>query len=79
MGKKKLLDRLKEEIRRRNYSYSTEKIYCQWIIRYIRFHNSKHPSTLRETDVVRYLNFLANDLNVAASTQNQALWKNSAI
>jgi integron integrase len=73
MKEKKILSRLKEEIRRRNYSYSTEKIYSQWIVRYVRFHKFAHPRSLDEDDVVQYLNHLANGLNVAASTQNQAL------
>lgn len=73
MKKKKLTTRLREEIRRRNYSYSTEKIYVQWVARFIRFHNLTHPKNLTERDVVSYLNYLANRLNVAASTQNQAL------
>ncbi len=65
--------RLSEEIRRRNYSYSTEKIYAQWIVRFVRFHKFAHPKSLSEEDVVAYLNHLAKNLNVAASTQNQAL------
>lgn len=73
MKKKKLLARLREEIRRRNYSYSTEKIYSQWIVRFVRFHNYTHPDKMAEPEVVSYLNYLANQLNVAASTQNQAL------
>jgi integron integrase len=73
MAKKKLLTLLKEEIRRRNYSYRTEKTYSQWIIRYVRFHGVKHPATLKEEHVVAFLNNLANQKNVAASTQNQAL------
>jgi len=73
MKKKKLIDQLTEEIRRRNYSYSTEKTYSQWIVRFVRFHNYTHPKFLKENDVVSFLNYLANDLNVAASTQNQAL------
>lgn len=73
MKEKKILSRLKEEIRRRNYSYSTEKIYAQWIVRFVRFHKFAHPNSLSEENVVAYLNHLANNLNVAASTQNQAL------
>lgn len=73
MKKKKLLTQLREEIRRRNYSYRTEKTYVQWIIRYVRFHDLKHPSVLSEIEVVEFLNNLANNKNVAASTQNQAL------
>lgn len=73
MKSKKLLVQLKEEIRRRNYSYSTEKSYCQWIVRYVRFHGLRHPIELDHTHVVTFLNDLANQKNVAASTQNQAL------
>lgn len=73
MKKKKLLTQLKEEIRRRNYSYRTEKTYAQWIVRFVRFHGLQHPATLNETHVVAFLNHLANQKNVAASTQNQAL------
>ena len=73
MKDKKILARLKEEIRRRNYSYRTEKTYCQWVVRYVRYNNFKHPINLNESHVVSFLNDLANRKNVAASTQNQAL------
>lgn len=73
MKKQKLLDQLRQEIRRRNYSYSTEKAYRQWVIRYVRFNNMTHPEKLSGNDVVQYLNYLANECHVAASTQNQAL------
>ena len=73
MSKRKLLDRIKREVKRRNYSYSTEKTYCQWVIRYVRYHNLTHPRELGNRDIVRYLNYLANECNLAASTQNQAL------
>ena len=69
----KLLDRLKQEIRRRNYSYSTEKNYSRWVVRYIRFHEITHPKFLSEKEIVAFLNYLSNEKNVAASTQNQAL------
>lgn len=73
MAEKKLLIKLKEEIRRRNYSYKTEKAYSQWIVRYVKFHGLKHPVDMDESHVVSFLNHLANKRNVAASTQNQAL------
>jgi integron integrase len=44
-----------------------------WIKRYIIFHGKKHPSEMGTDHVSRFLTHLANDLNVAASTQNQAL------
>lgn len=73
MGKSKLLTQVREEIRRRNYSYKTEQSYTSWIKRYIRFNGTVHPVELNDKDVERYLNYLANERNVAASTQNQAL------
>jgi len=73
MAKIKLMDRVRTEIRRRNYSYATEKAYSQWIIRYIKFHRLEHPEKLYEKDVVSFLNWLAVKRSVAASTQNQAL------
>lgn len=69
----KLLDRLRQEIRRRNYSYSTEKNYSRWVVRYIQFHDITHPKYLGEKEIVAYLNYLSNERNVSASTQNQAL------
>jgi len=73
MTKRKLLDRIRREIRRRNYSYSTEKTYCQWVVRFVRYHKLTHPEDLGSRDIVQYLNFLANECNLSASTQNQAL------
>lgn len=73
MAKKKLLTLLNEEIRRRNYSYRTQKTYSQWVVRYVKFHRLRHPAQLNKGHVVDFLNFLANKKNVAASTQNQAL------
>jgi len=69
----KLLDKMRQEIRRRNYSYSTEKRYSEWTKQYIRFHDNKHPNELQEKDIVDFLNHLVKTRDVAASTQNQAL------
>lgn len=69
----KLLDKVRQEIRRRSYSYSTEKRYSEWIKQYIKFHNNKHPNELQEKDIVDFLNHLVKTRDVAASTQNQAL------
>jgi integron integrase len=73
MGKSKLLDEVRKEIRRRNYSYRTEQAYTSWIIRYVKFHGTVHPKKLGDKEVEQFLNHLANEKNVAASTQNQAL------
>ncbi len=60
MAKKKILSLLKVVIRRRNYSFRTEKTYSQWIVRNVRFHGVKNPATLNEEHVVDFLNHLAN-------------------
>ena len=73
MAKSKLLEKVREEIRRRNYSYRTEKAYIRWIVRYVKFHEYSHPLRMGKDEVVGFLNWLANERNVAASTQNQAL------
>ena len=45
----------------------------QWIIRFIKFNQYKHPENMNEMHVQSYLNYLAVKLNMAAATQNQAL------
>jgi site-specific recombinase XerD len=73
MAKSKLLQQVREEIRRRNYSYRTEKLYVRWIVRFVKFCGIKHPLTIKPEEVERFLTHLAVEENVAASTQNQAL------
>jgi integron integrase len=69
----KLLDRVRQTCRRRQYSYHTETAYVRWIIRFVRFHETTHPRHLDADDVRAFLNHLATARQVAASTQNQAL------
>src|SRR5438477_3520657 len=70
---KKLLERVRDVIRLKHYSLRTERTYCDWIERFIRFHQMRHPSEMGAADVGAFLTHLARDGNVAASTQNQAL------
>jgi integron integrase len=69
----KLLDRVRRTCRRRQYSYHTEKAYVRWITRFVRFHDTTHPRHLDADAVRTFLDYLATDRHVAASTQNQAL------
>jgi len=73
MAKTKLLDQVRQEIRRRNYSYKTEQAYISWIVRFVKYHGMVHPKELEDRNVENFLNHLANSRNVAAGTQNQAL------
>ena len=67
-----LLELVRARIRFRHYSLRTEQAYADWIRRFVRFHGNRHPSALGHDEVVRFLTHLATELNVAASTQNQA-------
>ena len=69
----KLLQRLAEATRVRNYSYRTEQAYVMWVRQYIKFHKLKHPEDMGEAEVARFLNFLTIEKEVAPNTQNQAL------
>lgn len=69
----RLLDQMRNAIRRLHYSHRTEESYIHWIKRFIYFHGKRHPDFLGEAEVTASLNHLAEERNVAAATQNQAL------
>jgi integrase len=71
--KKKLLDLVRDVMRLKHYSLRTERTYCDWITRFIRFHQMRHPAEMSEAEVGEFLTDLARSGNVSASTQNQAL------
>ena len=54
------------------YSPRTEQAYVDWIKRFIRFHGVRHPQEMGADEVKAFLSHLATQMNVAASTQNQA-------
>lgn len=70
---KRLLDQVRDVMRLKHYSLRTERSYCEWIERFIRFHRMRHPREMSEAEVSAFLTHLARDGQVAASTQNQAL------
>ena len=45
---KKLLDEVRGALRARCMSRRTEHAYVQWIIRYAKFHDLRHPRDLGE-------------------------------
>ena len=73
MPKIRLLDRVRESIRVRQYRTSTEKSYTAWIRRYILFHGKQHPSGMEKPEIEAFLTHLAVNRRVSPSTQNQAL------
>ena len=69
----RLLEQVHEAVRRRYFSRRTEEAYGHWIKRFIYFSGRRHPVVLGEAEVTAFLNHLAAERKVAASTQNQAL------
>ncbi|MEM1181667.1 MAG: integron integrase [Acidobacteriota bacterium] len=69
----RLLDEIRAKLRLLHRSRRTEKSYVGWIRRYIRFHGTRHPREMDEKEVSAFLTHLADQRNVSASTQKQAL------
>ena len=68
------MDALKTEIRSRHYSIRTETAYLDWVRCFIAFHGYPDPKSIDATAAVKeYLDYLAVERKVSASTQNQAL------
>jgi hypothetical protein len=71
-AKKKLLDLVRDKVRFKHYSYSTERTYIHWIKHYIIFHGKKHPIEMGKVEIETFLTFLATKKRVSPTTQNQA-------
>src|SRR2546423_3610288 len=69
----RLLEQVRDAVRRRHYSERTEEAYVHWIKRFIYFSGKRHPADMGGEDVTAFLNYLARERTVAAATQNQAL------
>lgn len=69
----RLMDQVSTVCRRRHFSRRTEEAYRFWIRKYIYFHGIKHPRDLGVEGIAPYINFLAVEKHVAATTQSQAL------
>jgi len=67
------MDRVSQVCRRRHLSRRTEEAYRYWIRRYIYFHAKQHPVAVGAIGITPFINHLASDKKVAASTQSQAL------
>jgi hypothetical protein len=51
--KRKHLDIVRDKIRVKHYSLSTEKTYVYWIIYFIIFHNKKHPVNMGKVEICK--------------------------
>jgi integron integrase len=69
-----LVEAVKTEVRSRHFSYRTETAHLDWVRRFTAFHGYADPRRLDAPAAVKtYLDYLAVEREVAASTQNQAL------
>ncbi len=71
--RKGLLSALRQELRVRHRSLATEQAYVAWVRRFVTFHDGRHPREMGRAEIEAFLNHLAVEQQVAASTQNQAL------
>ena len=58
-AKPRLLDQVREGIRTRHFSPSTESAYIGWIRRFILHHNKRHPREMGEGEIGQFLSNLA--------------------
>ena len=70
---KKLMEVMHDVFRAEHYAYRTEETYIKWIKRYIQHFDNRHPRELGASEIQGFLTFLATQLHVSASSQNQAL------
>jgi len=68
------MDQVRQFLSYHHYSYRTEQTYCDWLIRFVKFHSNQwHPKDMGKTEIEAFLSHLATNRKVAASTQRQAL------
>lgn len=72
-GEPRLLDVVRDRVRRLGLAARTEQAYVGWIRRFILAHGKRHPRDMGKQEVEAFLTVLASRDRVAAATQNQAL------
>jgi len=70
----RLMDQVRQVLRYHHYAYRTEQTYCDWILRFIKFHGCKtHPKDMGKSEIDSFLSNLATHGKVSAATQRQAM------
>ena len=62
-----------QPLRLNGYAYETEKAYIDWVLKFIRFHNKRHPEEMGNEEISRFLNNSTIRYNWSPSTQKTAL------
>ena len=65
-----LIQRYREELQVRHYARRTVNTYVQWLRRFLRFHQLRHPREMGSAEVNASVTHLAVEGQVSASTQN---------
>jgi integron integrase len=69
----RLLDQLRERLRYRHCSLSTERSYVYWVRLFVRRSGMRHPKDMGAPEVEAFLQWLANHHGASISTHRQAL------
>ena len=68
------MDLIRPVLRYRHYACCTEQTYCDWILRYIRYHGNKtHHRNMGKKEIEGFLSHLVVQQKVASTTQSQVL------
>ena len=68
-----LVGQMENALKVRHYSKRTLQAYSNWIIRFVRYHDFRHPVDLAEVEINEFLSDLAIKKSIGSSGQNQAL------
>jgi len=64
--------RMREVLRVRHYAWRTEQTYLEWVGRFMDWQGNGDPAEAGTSEVQGFLEHLAVERNISASTQNQA-------
>ncbi len=69
----RFIDRYRAWLRLNGYAWQTEKTYVGWVLKFIRFHNKRHPESMGAREIEAFLNAMAVERYWSPSTQKTAL------
>ena len=61
-----LLEQMRDVMRLKHYSLRTERTYCDWVERFVRFHKLRHPREMGEAEVAEFDSLVAHSLGLSA-------------
>jgi Phage integrase, N-terminal SAM-like domain len=73
----KLLDQVREVLRKKHYSIRTEEAYVEWIKHFILFNGKRFSKDMKEHEISQFISHLATDRN-ASSRKGGAVFHEGA-